>query len=284
MKRYKIIFLFILGIAFSNVAYPLSGEPLKIMNYNVLTGFNGSEMYRQKYRNWIKERLPDIIAYQEMSNFTEETFAEFAKSYGHLYTAFFDTGSCCPLALSSKHPISDIQKLKLEMNHGVITAKVEGYTLVVLHLDPKSWEQRSVEIGKILKIIKPLSTEKLLMMGDFNSFSPVDADTYNAQQTRLQLAIKGKSKNVNNNNFDYSVIQQVIDAGYIDTYWQKQQKFGHSCPTKLHSTAGNTDKLRIDYIWTSPDLKNKIKDCEIIYDGTTHILSDHYPVLLTLER
>jgi len=287
MKKYKAIFILILSVAlgnFNHTVYAQTNEPLKIMNYNVLVGFNGSNMYRDKYRNWITERLPDVITYQEMSKFTEESFAAFAKSYGHAYTAFFDTGSCCPLAISSKYPVSKIQKLKLEMNHGIIVAEIQGYTLVVLHLDPKSWEQRLVEIDKILKIIKPLSTKKLLMMGDFNSFSPVDAGIYNAQQARLDRAIKGKSKNINNGDFDYSVIQQVIEAGYIDTWWEKHQTFSHTCPTKLHSTSGDSDKLRIDYIWTSPDLKSKIKNCEIIYDSTTHMLSDHYPVLLTLER
>lgn len=285
MKRYKVIFIFLFCISVClSKAKAWQEEPLKILNYNVLVGFNGSEMYKQKYKTWLKDKLPDIIAYQEMSKFTEESFNEFAKSYGHQYTAFYNTGSCCPIALSSKYPISNIQKMKLEMNHGIITAEVLGYTVVVLHLDPKSWEQRLVEIDKILAKVRSLSTEKVLMMGDFNSISPIDKATYNLQTARLQRAQAAKSKNLNDNNFDYSVIQRVIDAGYIDATWEKQQKFIYTCPTKLHSVAGDNDKLRIDYIWTSPDLKSKIKNCEVIYDSTTNILSDHYPVVLTLDR
>lgn len=287
MKTYIIIAVLVLSVVLDNAGYAActgQGDPLKIMNYNVLVGFNGSKMYREKYKNWIKERLPDIIGYQEMSKFTEDTFAAFAQSYGHSYTVFFDTGSCCPLAISSKYPISNIQKIGIGLHHGVITAEIEGYRLIVLHLDPSSWQQRLVEIDKILAIIDSLPKEKRLMMGDFNSFSPVDADVYSTQQARLARAIKAQSKNINNGNFDYSVIQRVIDAGYIDSWWEKHRKFTHTCPTNLHSTAGSADKLRIDYIWTSPDLKPEIKDCEVVYDGTTHILSDHYPVLLTLER
>lgn len=271
MKRDKMILSILFGVlVICQSVKADEKQPLKIMDYNVLVGFNGSETYKNKYKAWLKDKLPDIIAYQEMSKFTAESFAEFAKSYGHPYTAFFDTGSCCPIALSSKYPISDVQKIKEGMHHGLMLANVLDYQVAVLHLNPFDWKKRYEEINKVIEVLKPLADRKVIMMGDFNSRSPVDKEVYKLPE-----------------KFDetYTVLEQVQKAGFIDSYWQVNKKFTRTHPTRLHSTVGyDKNHYRIDYIWVSPVLESRLKSCEVVEDAVTNILSDHYPILLTLER
>lgn len=279
----KCLFVLIFCLSsFQNIAFANEKE-LKVMSYNVLTGFNNNDHYKQKFKSWIEKELPDVIGFQEMSKFTAESFKAFAKSYGHEYTAFMETGGCCPIALSSKYPISDVKKVKEQLHHGLLMAKILDYNVMVLHLNPFDWEKRAVEIQSILEIAKPLmAQEKVIMMGDFNSLSAVDSQVYSAE--RLEKAIKGKSKNINNGNFDYSVTAAIQQAGFIDTFWQVNKKFSLSCPTKYYATSGTNNPIRIDYIWVNGALKEKIKKSEIIYNPVTHFVSDHYPVLLTLSK
>lgn len=275
-----LIFLFSI---FNGITSAQDPKTLKVMTYNVLLGFNGSDSYKQKFKTWIAKDLPDIIGFQEMSNYTEETFAAFAKSYGHEYSILLATGNCCPIALSSKYPISNVKKLTSDLKRGTLIAEILDYQVVVLHLNPFEWEKRLQEIHTIMQNIKPNTEDKVIVMGDFNSMSPVDKAMYDTKE-RLDALVKSKSKNANNGAYDYSVIGKMQNSGFVDSYWEANMKYGFTCPTRLHSAVGNKNNFRIDYIWLSDILRDRIKSCDVIYDSTTHLLSDHYPVLLTLER
>lgn len=282
--KYLLIGVVVLLSNFNGKTFAQESKTLKVMTYNVLLGFNGSDSYKQKFTTWISKDLPDIIGFQEMSNYTEETFAAFAKSYGHDYSILLATGNCCPIALSSKYPISNIKKLTSDLKRGTIIANILDYQVAVLHLNPYEWEKRLEEINTILKETKPgTGKDKVIVMGDFNAMSAVDRDMYDTKE-RIDALVKSKSKNANNGSYDYSVMQQMQNAGFIDSYWETNMQYGFTCPTRLHSTVGNKNNFRIDYIWLSGALKTSIKSCTVLYDNATHLLSDHYPVLLTLDR
>jgi exodeoxyribonuclease-3 len=279
----RLFFIMMFSIAGCTVAFAADAPVMKVMSYNVLTGFKGNDAFKKKFTEWMLKDQPDIIAYQELTRFTAESFKAFAEGYGHPYTAFMETGSCCPIAISSKHPISDVTRNKDDYHHGLLTAKVKDYTLVVLHLNPFEWAKRFEEINKVIETTKAaVKNEKVIMMGDFNALSAVDRGIYD-QPDRLARAIKGKSKNINNGMFDFSVIGQVEKAGFIDSYWHLNQKFSYTCPTKYYATSGLDNHIRIDYIWVNEALKPQLKTCEVLYTPLTHYLSDHYPLLLTLS-
>ena len=83
MKKALLITLIIL------ITISISAQ-LKVMTYNVLTGFDwnqdstrGTELIK-----WVNEQKPDVLALQEMNGFTDERLAIFAKKWGHDYSAF----------------------------------------------------------------------------------------------------------------------------------------------------------------------------------------------------
>jgi len=280
----QLLLLSLLLLFFSSSTMAQSKE-LKIMTYNVLKGFSGAQAYKDKFVTWISKDVPDIIVYDELSKFNDGMLSDLCKQFGHRYTAFFDTKSGFPVGISSKYPISNIQRIKEDLHHGLMMAKILDYNIVILHLSPFSWEKRFEEINKIIPKVQALPGEKTLVMGDFNARSPLDSLAYNANPDALERAVKGKSKNINNQGkFDYTVIQHMLQAGYIDCLKQLNPNFEYTCPTPAYATAGVDSRSRIDYIWTSPALKPQIKKCEVLRNWYTDFLSDHYPVLLTLTN
>ncbi|MFD1630484.1 endonuclease/exonuclease/phosphatase family protein [Pseudopedobacter beijingensis] len=262
------------------------GGELKVMTYNVLKGFSGAQSLKDKFVTWISKDVPDIIVYEELSRFNDGMLSDLCKEFGHRYTAFFDTKSGFPVGISSKYPINNIQRIKEDFHHGVMMAKVLDYNIVVLHLSPFSWEKRYDEIGKIVQRLQTLPAgEKTLVMGDFNARSPLDSMVYNANPEVLERAVKAKSKNINNEGkYDYTVIEQMSKAGFIDCLKQLNSAFEYTCPTPLYASASIDGRSRIDYIWASPALKSQLKKCEVSRNWYTDFLSDHYPVLLTLTH
>lgn len=287
IRQLLLLLLLLLFFNCSTMAQGTAGQKeFKIMTYNVLKGFSGAQALKDKFVTWISKDVPDIIVYDELSKFNDGMLSDLCRQFGHRYTAFFDTKSGFPVGISSKYPISNIQRFKEDFHHGVMMAKVLDYNIVVLHLSPFSWEKRSEEIAKIIAKTQTLpTTEKLLVMGDFNALSPLDSATYNGNPEMLERAIKAKSKNVNSDNkYDFTVIGSMLKAGFTDCLKQLNPNFEYTCPTPYYATAGVNSRTRIDYIWANPVLKPQIKKCEVIRNWHTDFLSDHYPVLLTLTN
>ncbi|TZF84598.1 hypothetical protein FW774_06320 [Pedobacter sp. BS3] len=263
-----------------------AGHELKIMTYNVLKGFKSTPAYKDKFVTWISKDTPDIIVYEELSKFNDGTLSDLCRQFGHRYTAFFDTKSGFPVGISSKYPISNIQRIKEDLHHGLMMAKILDYNIAVLHLSPFSWEKRYDEIGKIIQKLQTLpGNERTIVMGDFNARSPLDSLAYNANPDAQERSVKAKSKNVNSKGkFDYTVIERMLQAGFTDCLKQFNPDFQYTCPTPYYATAGVDSRMRIDYIWVNEPLKAHIKKCEVLRNWYTDFLSDHYPVLLTLSN
>jgi exonuclease III len=74
----------------------------------------------------------------------------------------------------------------------------------------------------------------------------------------------------------------MIDEGYKDT-WKllRTNKYDKSAPTKLRNHGNFT---RIDYIWMNNALVSSYADSYLVKDAFTDYASDHYPMVLILNR
>ena len=84
------------------------------------------------------------------------------------------------------------------------------------------YESRQLDIDLILETIRQNGPfEKWLIMGDFNSVSPVDAGKYAdgrlADRLRKEEEKRPALKNLVNGEIDYSVHQRILDFGFIDS-------------------------------------------------------------------
>jgi len=290
MERRVILTLSVLFLAFACI-YPSSKSDLKIISYNVLVGMESDSTSNKKlFANWIDEQKPDIIAFQEMNEFTQKSFEEFARQYGHPYAVLLKEEGY-PVALSSRYPIVNVSKVLDNMHHGFIQARVKDINIIVLHLSPHKYKKRNEEIKVILETIRSYPPDqKWMIMGDFNSVSPLDSKHYSN-------GILAKSMESNDRNYDYidnlidgktldfGVHQKILDSGMIDALYQFHPgSYISTCDTKRYTQNSKEDYTsRIDFIYVSGNVKNDLLDCKVIKDNFTDYYSDHYPVVVEIK-
>ena len=258
-------------------------EDFKILSYNVLYGLQDDSLIKSDYIDWVKEINPDIVAYQEMNKFTQKSIEQFALQYGHPY-AVLSKIEGFPVALSSKYPIVNVQKVVDNMHHVYLYANINNINVIVIHFSPFSYKKRQLEVSEVLSRAALIpKNEKVVIMGDFNSLSQTDASEYNEEALNAQKERELKEnhiRNLNDGKFDYTVIGAMQKAGYIDLIRKFNSEFQYSAPTKKYSSKY---LKRIDFVWTNPKMAKYATSAKIIRDEVTDRISDHYPVLTTFN-
>ena len=279
---------------------------LRILYWNIQNGMWGDQ--GNNYDNfvaWVKKYEPDICVWCEgRSNFATGTatsnnapyltadisegsgWAELAARYGHNYVASaYRSGDNYPQIVSSRYPLR--RELVLgniagenPIAHGSGMFKVDcggtGLNVVTVHLKPNSGEEydnyRLSEIRNILSatVNSPgySGVQNWVMLGDFNSKSHYDKDFYNA----------GAS--------EYLVHEYIAaNTSLVDLM--------HALyPGRLICS---TSSSRIDYMFLSPDLYEKVTDACTVVDSWAvpsleftgisnfYLPSDHRPILVQLK-
>jgi exodeoxyribonuclease III len=203
-------------------------ETLRFISYNILEGMKLDKAQNfDNFVDWVKEKDPDFMALCECNAFTEESLTALAGRYGHPY-AILCKESGFPVGLTSKYPIELRNRLleDVPLWHGAIHTRIKDINVVVLHLYPFGTypngqgaagtgnTYRDREINCILdSTIRRYPVEPLwLMAGDFNSYSPKDADAMPA-----------------NTYFETHSI--VLKSGYCDALRDRHSQFFHTVPT-----------------------------------------------------
>jgi exodeoxyribonuclease-3 len=282
LKRTFYVMLSMLSITFSAYA---QHKIKNILSYNVLKGFQSDTANVSRYVSWVNKKSPDIVFYQEMNGFTQTALEVFARRYGHNYAVLGkETGYA--VALTSRYPIANAQKMLKDMWHGYIYANIEGINVFVVHLSPFLYLKRREEVKQILAHAATLPAHApVIIAGDFNSYQARDSMQYTAKELQSQLTREQKNseiRNLHNGKFDYSVTGDMENAGYKDAVNVLSNQFNYSMPTQKYD-APYKSKIRIDYIWLNQSLVKNIKKANVVYDDNTHIMSDHYPVWLQLK-
>lgn len=263
----------------------MAQKPITYLSYNILEGFQSDSATMATFTNWVKQYNPDIVAFQETNKFTQRKLENFALTYGHPY-AILSKETGYPVSLTSKYPIVNVQKVLDNMWHGYIYAQILDYHIFVLHLSPHVQQKREHEIQQIIAHAKTLPTDaKIILSGDFNALSEVNAAQYPAAMRQAMVESEAKQahiRNLKNGQVDYSILKAMQQAGYVDVFHHFTKKFKASLPTKAYTQA-NSFPRRIDFIMVSPNLSSRIVEADIIHDEVTDRISDHYPVIMKLK-
>jgi exodeoxyribonuclease-3 len=295
LKRRYILFVWLLLIYGACYAQQ-SKQAMKFISYNVLHGFNNDRALEQRYVDWIKKENPDVIAYQELNGFTQDSLERLAKRYGHPY-AILNTGVTHPLGITSRYPIVMVQQVTTNMWHSYLYGNIKGIHFFVTHLSPFEVDIRRADIDRILAHTKLIpAKERIVIAGDFNALSAIDSANYGDALLTAMLKTDGKLQpksgtaivkfktihynNLNNGQLDYTVTNKMLQAGFKDSYYLTNTHFKHSAPTKDHA-AEHGRKIRIDYIWVNKAMAAHIKSADVVQNEETNQLSDHYPVYIT---
>lgn len=278
------LLLFCISISFAQK------PSLRVITYNILEGMKlDTANGKPNFVAWVKQMDPDVMALQEVTNFTQASLEKLAEQYGHRYAVLLIEGEKFPVAITSKYPILHVQKVSDNMDRGFITATIQGFNIVSVHLTPFDYRKRAQEIDLMLAHIKaqPL-TQNWIVMGDFNTLSPVDSShysdgrmianyqAYEKKYAPIQKLVDGK--------IDYSVIEKVHNAGFTDILHKLHPQFVKTVhPKKFEPKTGADVSHRIDFIFVSKDLVKKAATARVLVDEFTDNYSDHYPVLFELK-
>ncbi|MBV8253272.1 MAG: endonuclease/exonuclease/phosphatase family protein [Chitinophaga sp.] len=283
MKRFLSISILFFAACF--VTRVQAQAPLRVISYNILEGMTTDTTKGKKvFVEWIKQFNPDIMALQECNGFTQKSLEDLAATWGHPYAVIVKENGY-PTGITSRYPITGIQKVNENMTHGFIMANINGYNVVVLHLNPHKYRKRNEEIATILTNMERKNEKNnWIIMGDFNSNTPLDKHRLDSNKIKSWQA-NGLKTNpnidnlVNGNMIDYAVQQRMLDAGFTDALYEtdKQQKAATGKDTIRTTT-------RIDYIYLSKDLAKKLMTCHFIYDDFTAKYSDHQPVYMEIKK
>lgn len=281
MTKTSLLLLLTLSLIFTHLVS--AQNEFKVLSYNVLMGLQQDSLIQEEYQEWVREIDPDIVAYQEMNKFTQRGLEQFAKRYGHPYAVMSKLDGF-PVALSSKYPIVNVQKVVDNMWHAYLYANVNNIHVFVIHFSPFSYEKRQHEMRQVLAHAALLpQEEKIIIMGDFNSLSQQDEQYHTTEMVRAMREREQKEdhiRNLNKGKIDYSVMNAIREAGYEDVFLLKNDSLVSSVPTKKY---GEPSTRRIDFIWTNPVLSERVTSSAIIQDATTDHISDHYPVLVNFD-
>lgn len=296
MKNFLIIIV-LLCISFNAFSQQ---NNFKVITYNIWNGYDWGkdEDRRTRVQNWINDQNPSIIALQELCQYTSEKLKEDARAWGHEYSVLLkNTGYS--VGLSSKFPIEVVEKIMEDMHHGALHCKTNGIDVLVIHFSPSSYAKRREEVaiilGKLEKIRK--ENDRYLVLGDFNSQSPFDADLYDPNGpflTRAREANKGKplKGNLFNGNLDYAVMSSLLAFPLIDVCQEFTIGMAErgSFPGQVLGEVNNETKeellsrsQRIDYIMASPELANSCINSKVCNGEENFFLSDHYPVVAEFD-
>ncbi|WP_022670111.1 exodeoxyribonuclease III [Hippea alviniae] len=232
---------------------------------------------------FLKERNPDVLCIQETKVedklFPKEEFEELGYK-----VAFKGEKRFNGIATISKHPIT-IEPLEFEGEKNqkrTLITKINGITIINLYFPngqtPES-EHFKYKIEFIYKLkdflLKHYTNEKnLIILGDFN-VAKEEIDVYDKDAMEGKIGFHPKER---------EALNELYEFGFVDLFrkFSKEKAFSW-----WDYRAGNFWKnigLRIDYIWSTPELAQKCKECFI--DRTYRKKkkpSDHAPVVAVFE-
>lgn len=267
---------------------------LKVISFNIWDGFENDGVRKTRFIHWMNEQKPEIVALEELVGFTEKDLSELAAAYGHPYVAIVKEEGY-PVGVTSRKPISVVKKQVDGFWHGMLHVQTYGLNIIVTHLSPFEWNYRLKEANFIVQYIQDYTLNDCLVMGDFNAYSPFDAEEVETHSELRKNKLEWDKKhpeygNMRGEQFDYSVLSRFLSIGLTDPvrmFVPASQRI--SFPSAfLYGWQWGDARLkmlgeRLDYILVSPDLVSKCRMATVHNSRQLEGISDHYPVSVDLE-
>jgi endonuclease/exonuclease/phosphatase family metal-dependent hydrolase len=268
---------------------------MRVMTYNLLYGFHeraGDAMVYRPERaraaaEVVRAAAPDVLALTEAAYVDADgrfVRQDFAALFGLPHVACAGFVGSWGNALLSRYPITRAARLPLGSHPGGAPPSalramldVDGRALCVdvVHPSPHITEAERVAAFAPLLAGQP---RPALLLGDLNALS--DEDPYDAATLAAQL--RGRVPDpeaLAARMLDRQLVAAVRAAGLVDVMPRERRR--HTLPTRLPRAHTQGAELRIDYVFASPEVR--VVDAAVVREGPVDEVSDHYPVVATLE-
>ena len=253
---------------------------MRIFSYNILDGGEGRA---DPLAEVILAQKADIVAIVEADD--PAVLDRIGRRLGLDYV--HGRGKKGAAALFSRWAIKDsinhaaVEKFsKSFLQATVVDPSGVEWPIGVVHLPAHALEKDELKREEQLKIVfnafKPLRKAKTphILCGDFNSNSPVQK----IETTKCKKSTQEESAK-NGNKIPRRVVQQILNAGYIDTMHAFDPELGEHGGTFTTQHPGQ----RVDYIFAFGIDAKAIKSAWIETDRLTKYASDHFPIGVEIE-
>lgn len=261
---------------------------IKIVSWNI----NSLRIRLHLLQKLVLDENPDVICLQETKVQDESFPIKEIKKLGFNHIEFSGEKSYNGVAIISKIPLSEISKIDiLESNHKRhIAASFLGLTLhnfyvpaggdiPDVNLNPKfDFKLNFLDWMTEFFAKNYTKNSKLIVVGDIN-IAPLEHDVWSHKQllnvvSHTPIEVEKMLK-----------LQKTLD--FVDShrvFVANNEKLYSWWSYRAGDALGSNRGRRLDHIWLSPDLKDKIEDAYILRDF--RILdkpSDHVPIILKLR-
>ncbi|MHC4606155.1 MAG: endonuclease/exonuclease/phosphatase family protein [Planctomycetota bacterium] len=264
---------------------------MKVLTYNIWDGgvneIGGDR--QKKILSVLGDARPDIVALQEASGFDREerdTLAAWAKKLGmEGRLARAPTGY--HVAVLARPPMKFLSAEAIHpalFTNACLSARLEspaGEVIVfAVHLNPFDPDARLTEARHVAR--SAYAEHPVLLMGDFNSFSPrdtVDASVRKLSRRVLARFIAAQEPAVGEDPpFDTRAIGILEWAGFVDVFRRLHPaEPGCTLPTRCPRPRESA-QMRLDYIFATEALVERAEKCEVIRTPASDFGSDHCPL------
>lgn len=257
-----------------------AGEKFKIITYNVWDGyrdgkhprfpcFESGQKRKEGIYKWLKTQNADVVVFQELIGYSADKLKEESGFWGHHYAVILkDKGMS--IGISSRYPVKVYERFTEGMHHGLIYCSIDGIDIIATHLWPRFDEKILDEVSLVKNRVSESYQQgrQVILLGDFNAFSPED-DLFIDQETIRNYQYWNWK--LNNGRPDYRVIKALLDMGLKDLHVMFRPK-------------GIKREERYDFIFASQFLADKcIKATH--FNGKKFLkLSDHFPVEAVFKK
>ncbi|WP_295937007.1 endonuclease/exonuclease/phosphatase family protein [uncultured Alistipes sp.] len=294
-------------------------DKMRLLYWNIQNGmWSGQGDNYDNFVEWVKRYDPDVCVWCEAQSiyktgtadnmepgdrYLTENWGELAARYGHKYWYKGGHRDNFPQVVTSKYPIEGIRELVGEapdsvVTHGAGWAQVmcgrRKINIVTLHLWPQGYafeaadreasrverggdRYRRMEIERIcsrtIATVPDAAGQLWMMMGDFNAVARCDNFFYEYPEEDTRFLVH-----------DYI----AGNTSYIDVIAEKY-------PGEFRTTMHHRTDRRIDFVYCTRPLYDRIAHAEVIVDAYTEPVrdaqelrnfwhpSDHRPILVDFD-
>jgi len=236
---------------------------MKLIHWNILDG--ALDRWHPCHQ-WLERMQPDALALCECNGWDLTSARERLAPLGLTEIAFLPTRWGYHLCWASREPIQTIQTFTDGFWHGALHVRHRCFDAILTHLAPGNEPDRvAVRTSEADALVAHLQRcdRPVLLSGDLNCLSPLDADV---------LLAEGDPSDVRD-----TAVARLLAAGLRDPGAGVSPRW--SVPTAI---SGHDWRRRIDYVLVSPELAPRCGPAVIHQEEPLPWASDHYPVAITI--
>ncbi|MCP5096483.1 MAG: exodeoxyribonuclease III [Chloroflexi bacterium] len=240
--------------------------------------------HRKGFLDWLQDASPDILGIQETKCHPDQLADELRTPAGyHTYWASAERKGYSGVALYTKEKPKSVQIglgiHEFDSEGRTIVAEYDEFVFITAYFPNGSRDHHRVPFkmrykAAFLQFCNDLRAEgkAVIFCGDVNT-SHQEIDLARPRQNKKSTGFLAEER---------VWIDQIIEQGYVDTYrWLYPEQTGaYSWWSYIGGARSRNVGWRLDYFFSSPDLKPRIKAAAI---HPEIMGSDHCPVSLTLE-